>query len=118
MATLQRLIHGPHSERLSTMVAEQLALDLADLAAVPAPANDDTATPGSSKPRSRKKRNIGSLPKHLPRCDVVIEPETTICPCCARELHRIGEAVSETLDRIPAVLRILRTIRLKWLPRV
>jgi transposase len=29
-------------------------------------------------------------------------------------LHRIGEDVSETLDRIPAVLRVLRTIRPKY----
>jgi transposase len=43
----------------------------------------------------------------------VIEPETTSCPCCAGRLHRIGEDVSEVLDVIPAILRVLRTIRPK-----
>lgn len=57
LAALQRLIHGPRSE--ATMDVGQLVLDLADFAAVPAPANDDTATPSSHRPRSRKKRNIG-----------------------------------------------------------
>jgi CRP-like cAMP-binding protein len=34
-------------------------------------------------------RNIGALPKHLPRCEEVIEPESTACPCCSSPLHRI-----------------------------
>jgi transposase len=54
------------------------------------------------------------LPAHLPRCDVVIEPETKACPCCAGALHRIGEEVSEALDRVAAVLRVVRTIRPKY----
>jgi transposase len=29
-------------------------------------------------------------------------------------MHRIGEEVSEALDRVPAVLRVLRTIRPKY----
>ena len=36
-------------------------------------------------------RNIGFLPKHLPRVIEVIEPKSTDCPCCAGKLHRIGE---------------------------
>jgi len=35
-------------------------------------------------------------------------------PCCAGQLHRIGEDVSETLDRVPAVLRVLRHDRPKY----
>ena len=35
-------------------------------------------------------------------------------PLLRCQLHRIGEDVSETLDRIPAVLRVLRTIRPKY----
>ena len=67
-------------------------------------------------PETRKKRNrnIGALPGHLPRVDVTIEPETTACPCCAGALHRIGEDVNDVVDRVPAVLRILRTIRPKY----
>ena len=93
---LQRLIFGARSERMQVVLAEQLALELGDLATgtKPVAANDDTA--GSAKPESqaaRKKpnRNIGALPKDLPRVDVTIEPETTICGCCAGKLHRIGE---------------------------
>ena len=66
------------------------------------------------KPRKKASRNIGALPKHLPRCEQVLEPDTTACPCCQGRLHKIGEDVSEVLDVIPAILRVLRTIRPKY----
>jgi len=58
----------------------------------------------ANKSRNKARRNIGALPKHLPRCEQLIEPETTICPCCQGNLHRIGQDVSEVLDLIPAIL--------------
>jgi transposase len=118
MQTLKEMIFGKRSERLAAIVAEQLALELDDLATgvIPAaPANDDLpATKPAGKPRKKARRNIGALPKHLPRCEQVLEPDTTACPCCRGVLHRIGEDVSEVLDVIPAILRVLRTIRPKY----
>jgi len=109
MQTLKEMIFGKRSERLAVIVAEQLALELDDLAigvTPPAPANDDTpATKLPASPRKKARRNIGALPKHLPRCEQVLEPDTTACPCCAGRLHKIGEDVSEVLDVIPAILR-------------
>jgi len=120
IANLKGLIFGARSERMSVILAEQLALDLEDGAGdlVPPPANDD-AVPTSTnerarRPRAKSKRNIGALPADLPRHEVTIEPESATCPCCAGALHRIGEEVSEALDRAPAVLRVLRTIRPKY----
>lgn len=49
-----------------------------------------TASVRPSKPRQT---NRGSLPKHLERVEVVIEPEPS-CACGA-ERHVIGEDVSE-----------------------
>src|SRR6201997_779807 len=118
MQTLKEMIFGKRSERLAAIVAEQLALELDDLATgvtPPAPANDDLpATKPAGKPRKKARRNIGALPKHLPRCEQVLEPDTTACPCCQGRLHKIGEDVSEVLDVIPAILRVLRTIRPKY----
>lgn len=57
---------------------------------------------------------MGALPKHLPRCEEVIEPESTVCSCCGLPVHRIGEDVSEALDIVPALLRVIRTIRPKY----
>jgi len=67
MQTLKDMIFGKCSERLAAIVAEQLALELDDLAtsvAPPAPANDDVpATKPPAKPRKKARRNIGALPK-------------------------------------------------------
>jgi len=118
--TLKDMMFGKRSERLAVIAAEQLALELNDLAAGTTPppaANDDAAAKppvAPIKPRQKPRRNIGALPKHLPRCEVVLEPDTTACPCCEGRLHRIGEDVSEVLDVIPAILRVLRTVRPKY----
>lgn len=115
--TLKEMIFGSRSEKLAVVVAEQLALSLGETeAAPPEPANDDLQNKAKTPTgeRKKRKRNIGALPKHLPRHDVVIEPESLDCPCCAGKLHRIGEAVSEALDRIAPVVRVLRTIRPKY----
>jgi len=116
--TLKALIFGARSERLSTIGAEQLALGLIEGSdeAPPTPIGDDAGESAgdAKKPRKKAERTIGKLPEHLPRCERVIEPATTTCPCCNGKMHRIGESVSEMLDRAPAVLRVLRTIRPKY----
>jgi transposase len=67
MQTLKEMIFGKRSERLAAIVAEQLALELDDLATgvtPPAPANDDVpATKPAGKPRKKARRNIGALPQ-------------------------------------------------------
>jgi hypothetical protein len=93
--TFKDMVFGSRSEKLSAVVTDQLALDLADLATdvtLPAAANDDHAPSKpagtAGKPRKKAQRNIGALPKHLPRCEQVIEPEATACPCCQGRLHK------------------------------
>jgi len=107
--SLKGMIFGSRSEKLAVIVAEQMTLGLDETkAAAPEPANDDHPAE-AQKPagkRKKSKRNIGALPKHLPRHEIVIEPESMDCPCCAGKLHRIGEAATEALDRVAAVVRV------------
>src|SRR5208337_4232735 len=92
IATLKVLIFGARSERSAIICAEQLALDLDRTADAQPPANDDEPESDAPKPRRRKaRRNIGALPAHLPRVERVIEPGSTLCPCCTGQMHRIGE---------------------------
>ena len=113
--TLKRALYGARSERFEDDAA-QLALKLDDLSAVPAEPEPERARPSrdQSAPRPRAVRNIGSLPKHLPREDVVIEPTADACPCCQGTLHRIGEDVSEMLDVVPAIIRVKRIRRPRY----
>jgi len=64
---------------------------------------------------SRKKKGRKPLPKDLPRVEVVhdIAEEEKVCQCGA-DLSRIGEDVSEKLDLIPAVIRVIKHIRPKY----
>jgi transposase len=116
--TLKDMIFGARSERFAAVVAEQLPLELGDLETAvtpPPPDNDDNpADKPCGKTRKKATRNIGALPKHLPRCEHVLEPETTVCPHCEGQLHKIGEDVNEVLDVVPAILRVQRFIRPKY----
>ncbi len=55
------------------------------------------------------------MPESLPRVEVVhdIDEEEKVCGCGAA-LERIGEEVSEKLDIIPAIIRVIRHIRPKY----
>src|SRR3954470_23594239 len=117
--TLKDLLFGARSERAAVIDVAQLPLDLDDLVVGPTPppppANDEgVAERKVDRPRRPAVRNIGALPKHLPRCEEVIEPETTVCPCCFGALHRIGEETREALDVVPAFVRVKRTIFPKY----
>ncbi len=118
VAALKRAVYGPRSEKLRVDGA-QLQLGLPDVALSEAPmaANDDESGQAPERPhppRAKTARNIGSLPKHLPRCEVVIEPESKTCPCCQGAMHVIGEDVSEQLDVIPAILQVKRIRRPRY----
>jgi transposase len=107
----QRAQFGRHSERLDPDQL-QLALEERDIASAHRQAAAEKQAP-APRPRSEPGKRK-SLPAHLPRVEVVIEPETTSCPCCGGAMHVIGEEKSERLDVIPAQHRILVTRRPKY----
>src|SRR3954468_20993702 len=74
---LQRLRFGRRSEKLDP---DQLNLALEDVeqAVAATEAQQEKADPGVKPPRPEPRRaGRGSLPEHLPRVEVVIEPENT-----------------------------------------
>jgi transposase len=109
----QRAQYGRHSERLDKDQL-QLVLEEQEIAAATAASVEARKTRRPrAEPGERK-----SLPAHLPRVEVVIEPQTTSCPCCGNGMHVIGEEKSERLDVIPAQHRVLVTRRPKYGCRV
>src|SRR5271163_3052140 len=111
---LQRMQFGKRSEKLDP---DQLNLGLEDLeqALAAEEADQEKADPVLRRSRAEKRRaGRGSLPDHLPRIEVVIEPDDTACPCCGGAMHVIGEDRSQRLDVIPAQYRVLVTRRPKY----
>lgn len=110
---LQRNQFGRKSERLSE---EQLNLGLEDLetAIASGEAAQEKADATLASRKRTRKVNRGHLPAHLPREEMVIEPESKVCPCCGGDLHVIGEDRSERLDKIPARLKVIVTRRPKY----
>lgn len=114
LSQLRRAHFGRKSEKLNT---DQLNLGLEDIeTAVAAEEAKLEKTDAILKAASTQKRkaNRGHLPAHLPREEIVVEPDTKACPCCGGELHQIGEDRSERLDKVPAKLRVLVTRRPKY----
>lgn len=115
---INRTTFGKRSEKIP---ADQLALALEDQHVALGEADglqdkaDEEAERYGRKPRRRRAPDAerGSLPGHLPRFEVVIEPGSLECGC-GGALHRIGEDRSERLDIIPAQHRVIVTVRPRY----
>jgi len=112
VADFKRALFGARSEKVAPEQYE-LALEDIETAMAAVHAEDEAVDPTPSRPARQRKANRGSLPKHLPRIEEVIEPEETTC-ACGTERHVIGEDVSERLDVIPAQFRVIVTRRPKY----
>src|ERR1700691_3452970 len=53
------------------------------------------------------------LPAHLPREVRTHLPKQKTCPDCGGELRKLGEDVSELLERIPSRFQVIRHVRVK-----
>src|ERR1700761_7773850 len=104
---------GRSSEKLDARIA-QLELMLEDLeeseAAPPAPATQRVTDPLRRERRQPVRR---PLPDHLPREEIVHDPGL-VCPGCGgTRFSKLGEDVTEILEKIPARLKVIRHIRPK-----
>ena len=111
---LQRMQFGKRSE---TIDPGQFTLALVELeqAVASAEAEQEKREPAVKRERiERQSQGRGSLPAHLPRSEVLVEPEDMACPCCGGAMHVIGEDRSERLDVIPAQYQVIVTRRPKY----
>src|ERR671927_1199684 len=99
---LQRGQFGRRSERLDP---DQLQLGLEDLeqtaAAAEAVQEEAAARSGTSRAPRARRRNLGALPAHLPRVEVLVDVEDKSCPCCGGALPPIGGGTSGRADNRP-----------------
>lgn len=107
--------HAAFGRRSEKRDPEQFELALEDLETAIAAihAEEDAEDRAAKRPAKPRAANRGSLPKHLPRIEEVIEPESMTC-ACGGCLHCIGEDISERLDIIPTQFRVIVTRRPKY----
>jgi hypothetical protein len=104
---------GRSSERITRRI-EQLELQLEELETGEARAETEAATaePPALQP-DRKKPARKALPDHLPRQEVVHEPEndgSCTCPSCGGAMATLGEDVTEVLDYVPGRFQVIRHV--------
>jgi transposase len=110
---LTRMQFGARSERLPEEQL-QLGLEALEQAIAKDEAEAEKQDPELRKGNAARRRaNRGALPAHLPRIEVILEPEDMACPCCRAAMTVIGEDTSERLDVIPAQFRVIVTRRPK-----
>lgn len=104
---LYNQMFGPKSEKTYGGSPQLLLFDM------PEPAPESESEEQVEVPaHTRKKSGRKPLPEKLPRVEVIhdIDEEEKVCRCGA-PLTRIGEEVSEKLDIIPAIIRVIKHIR-------
>jgi transposase len=109
-ALILRLLRHRFGRRSERLTPEQLLLAIADLEqeAAERAAGEEAKAPEKTRQRrsSPPQRNLGALPAHLPRYEVVLDIDSKVCPCCHGMLHQIGETTTEMLDLVPAQVRV------------
>jgi transposase len=115
-ALLQRL-YGKRSEKTDGIQHElfeeaRTELDAEARERELAATQPETAPEDTAKPKRRRK----PANQNLPRLRVVVDlPESERhCPCCQEIMQPFGEELSEELDYVPAVVRIVETARTKY----
>ena len=117
IAKLRRMQFGRSSERLTRQI-EQLELRLEELEAgeaeeIAKAIAEDRPLPIRETDRPKRK----PLPDHLPRQEMVHEPQhdgACCCPKCGGGMTRLGEDITEILDYVPGRFQVIRHVRPKY----
>lgn len=108
-------IYGRSAEKIDPnqlLLFKELLNTLApEMPATPAPAE---SAPQSSTPKNGHGRR--RLPANLEREQVFhdLPEEEKPCPCCGKLRHVIGRETSEQLDYVPARVKVIEHVRLKY----
>jgi len=115
LARLHRF--APRSEKHMDRVfneAEQSAVEGDDEGCEDCVDLPDTGLPDTEKAEGRK-RGRRPLPANLPleRVEYDLADDQKICPCCSKQMHRMGELVTEQLH-IEVTAKVLQNARFKY----
>jgi transposase len=121
-SSLRRLYFGKRSEKLSPDDKEQMHLFNEAEAGAGECDQKDELIPKEAVSRvksyTRKKPGRKPLSPDLPREEVVhdLPEEEKKCPCCQKARPVIGKEETEELDIVPAKIKVIKHIRIKYGP--
>jgi len=107
---MRRDAYGAKSEKLERNL-DQLEFKLEELESDQA-ADEVVELLTTDKP-IRNKPARKPLPEHLHREVITHTPSEECCPDCGGKLRKLGEDVSEYLERIPETFKVIRHVRVK-----
>jgi transposase len=118
LAALRRDRYGKSSERLAAEIGqlEMLIGDLEEDAAAGEAAAEAARRVRGKPDKPRRPALRRPLPEHLPRETIVHEP-VLACRCGCTDparLTRLGEDVTEVLEKVPARLKVIRHVRPRY----
>jgi transposase len=110
---LRRLLFGSKRERFVPATDNgQLSLELASTTSEPAVVVKQTVIYERAVKHIAKKAIRGGFPAHLPRIDVIVEPEEDVSG-----MRKIGVEITEELDLKPASMFVRRYIRPRYVSK-
>ena len=116
---LDLLCHKLFGKKSEAVSPDQLRLAFAQLAQELTPRAEPTEMDTGERPGRQHRRRPPTgrrpLPASLPRQRVEVDvPEVDKICTCGTMKTRMGEVVSEKLDYVPASVRVIETVRLKY----
>jgi transposase len=111
LAILRHKTFGRSSEKMSP---DQLSLLDTAVPGLADPGEAEAAGEDTIRQRRRGGGGRRPLPDSLPRVTREILPASTQCPCCSREMARIGQDESKQLHIVPARAEVHVTVRPKF----
>lgn len=115
LQALLRRYYGRSSEKLNPnqrLLFEDL-IDKTIPEVSETPAIEESAPQASTKRKGHGRRR---LPSDLPREKVIhdLAEDEKPCPCCGKMRHIIGRETHEQLDYVPAKVKVIEHVRLKY----
>jgi len=119
---LKAKLYGKSSEKLTQQVADleqQIEESEAAIAEVlpmldnnagpeDTQSEDRSATPAQQSTQQAKRKQ---LPEHLPRTDLMLNPDPQCPKCGGEDFRKISDDIAETLEYIPSSFKVIRHIR-------
>ncbi|MCZ2147252.1 MAG: IS66 family transposase [Bryobacterales bacterium] len=125
---LRELLDAQRNRKSEQLTKDQLALfeTMWEAGHPEAPESEQEAAPDAEgtgeekqepeKAQNKKRSGRQPLARHLVRERVVhdLTEAEKHCQCCGKDLHLLGEEASERYEFIPAVMKVIEDVRLKY----